>query len=124
MPENTLLVEGDAPLRLEIRVYTWLGGDAIVQRDHPREVSLEPRHCSGKGVAQAGNNLEQRQVAITHPVPDEMPIALRVAFENPLEIAEIFRDPVRDEIGGAAARFDLLVLVIEARRDRVVRVVR
>src|SRR4051794_34496000 len=96
MPENALLVEGDASLRLQIRVYTRLDGDAIVQRDNPEKVLFEPRHRSRKGVAQAGDKLKQRQIAITEPAPDEMAVALRVAFENPLEIAEIFRNPVRD----------------------------
>ena len=85
---------------------------------------FEPRHRSRKGIAQAGNKLKQRQIAITDPAADEMAVALRVAFENPLKIAEIFRNPVRNKIGGASARFGLLVLVVEARRDRVVRVMR
>src|SRR3954464_11442073 len=102
MPENALLVEGDASLRFQIGVEARLRGDAIVQRDDPGKVPFEPRHRSRKGVAQAGNKMKQRQIAITHPAPDEMAVALRVAFENPLEIPEIFRDPVRDEIGGAA----------------------
>jgi hypothetical protein len=90
MPENTLLVEGNTSIRLEIGVEAWLRGDAIVQRDDPGKVPFEPRHRSWKGVAQAGNKLKQRQVEITDPAPDEMPVALRVAFENPLEIAKIF----------------------------------
>src|SRR5579864_1142634 len=53
-----------------------------------------------------------------------MALALRVALQHALEIAEIFRDAVGYEIVGAAASFGLLFLVIEARRDRVMRVVR
>src|SRR5690348_1684411 len=50
--------------------------------------------------------------------------ALRVALEHALEITEIFRDAVGDKIGGAAARFLPLVLVIEGRSDGVMRIVR
>ena len=53
-----------------------------------------------------------------------MAVAPRVALEHPLEIAEIFRDTVGDKIAGAAAGLCLLLLVIEARGDRVMRIVR
>ena len=53
-----------------------------------------------------------------------MMVALRVALQHALEVAEIFRDAVPDKIGSAAASFVLLILVIKARGDRVMGIVR
>ena len=53
-----------------------------------------------------------------------MTVALRVALQHALEVAEIFRDAVDDKIGRAAAGFVLLILVIKARGDRVMAIVR
>src|SRR5829696_5182420 len=103
MPENTLLVEGDTSLRVQIGVYARPGGDAAVQRDTPRKPWFELRHRAREGIAQSGNQLKQRELAITDPAADEMAVALRVLFEHPLEIAKVFRNSIGNKIGGSSA---------------------
>ena len=56
-----------------------------VQSDNPRKLRFEPCHRAREGVAQPGNELKKRQVAIADPAADEMAVALRVAFEHPLK---------------------------------------
>src|SRR5947209_20606035 len=90
-----------------------------MQRGYARKASFEPRHRARERIAQPGNELKQRQVAIADPPADQIAVALRVALDDPFEIAEIFRNAVVDKIGGAAQRFLPLVIVIEGRGDRV-----
>ena len=85
MSKNALPVEGDA-FRFQIGVEARPRGDAAraastIARKSPGSSRAIAR---GKGVAQAGDELKQRQIAIAHPAPDQMAVAPRVAFENPL----------------------------------------
>src|SRR5947208_9545224 len=123
MPENTLFIERDTALRLQIVSDVRPGGDLVMQRGDARKASFEPRHPARERIAQPGNELKQRQVAIADPPSDQIAVAPRVALDDPFEIAEIFRNAVGDKIGGAAPRFLPLVLVIEGRGDRVMRIV-
>jgi len=95
-----------------------------VQPADPRKVRFESRHRLREGVAQPGNQLKQRQVTITEAASDVIAITSRILLEHPLEVAKVFRDAVRDEISGAPLSFGALILVIEARGDRVMGVVR
>src|SRR2546423_8896264 len=58
------------------------------------------------------------------PTSDEIAVALRIALKHPLEVSEVFGDSAGDKICGTSPRFGLLVLVIEARGNRVMHVVR
>src|SRR5438477_11203643 len=123
MPENALFTERDTALRLQIVNDVRPGGDLVMQRGYARKASFEPRHRTRERIAQPGNELKQRQVAIADPPADQIAVARRVALDDPFEIAEIFRNAVGEKIGGAAARFLPLVLVIEGRGDRLMRIV-
>src|SRR5437588_171175 len=123
MPEDALFIERDTALRLQIVSDVRPGGDLVMQRGDARKASFEPRHRARERIAQPGNELKQRQVAIADPPSDQIAVGPRVALDDPLEIAEIFRNAIGDKIGGAAARFLPLVLVIEGRGDRVMRIV-
>src|SRR5262249_18777945 len=93
------LAERDAPFRGEI------GGDArpfphpAVQRDEARDLSLEPFHALGERIAQALDDLEQREVDIGQLAAEEIIAAAR--GEHALEVAEKFRHAIFPEIGGA-----------------------
>src|SRR5215470_10451212 len=91
MPEDAVLVEGDAAVRGEIGGDAGAGGNAIVRADDAPMSGLEPRHHPRKGVAQPGDDLEQRQLGIGEFGADEALVARRVVLQYPLEIAEIFR---------------------------------
>src|SRR2546423_9194760 len=123
MPENALFIERDTALRLQIVSDVRPGGDLVMQRGYARKAAFEPRHRARERIAQPGNELNQRQVAIADPPSDQIAVAPRVALDDPFEIAELLRNAVGDKIGGTAARFLPLVLVIEGRGDRVMRIV-
>src|SRR3546814_5065076 len=56
--------------------------DPVVQRDHPPVFLLDPGHGPGEGVAQARDDLEERQIRIAQPRTDQMPVAGRVRSEE------------------------------------------
>ena len=76
-----------------------------------------------EGVGHARPDLEQRQVDRAETGADGVFLPGRVVAQHPLEIAEIFRDAVLKEGGGARLGFLPLVLEIKAGRDRVMGVV-
>src|SRR5215475_1870152 len=86
---NAPLAERDAPLRGEIGGNPRPLGHAVVQRDDARHLALEPLHPSGKGVAQALDDLEQREVRIGELAADE--IGAAAVGEYAFEIAQEFR---------------------------------
>src|SRR5256885_721090 len=53
-----------------------------------------------------------------------MMIALRVVLKHPLEVAKVLRDAPSDKITGPSLGFGPLILIIEARGDRVMPIVR
>src|SRR5205823_6351785 len=50
--------------------------------------------------------------------------AAAIAFEHVLEISEIFRRTVLEEVSGTALRLPLLVLVVEPAADRMMGIMR
>src|SRR5262245_32446443 len=93
---NAPLAERDAPLRGEIGGDPRPLGHAVVQRDDARHLALEPLHPSGEGVAQALDDLEQREVRIGELAADE--IGAAAVGEYALEIAQEFRKEIAREI--------------------------
>ena len=122
------LAERDAPPRGEIGGNPRPLGDALVQRDDARYLALEPLHPLGEGVAQALDDLEQREVRIGELAADQ--IGTAAVSEHALEIAQEFRQAVAPEIfrgelrRRALSRLAALVLVVEVDRDRMMSVVR
>src|SRR5215470_15489773 len=114
MPEDAVLVERDAAVRGEIGGDAGAGGDAIMHTDDARMSRFEPRHHAWKGIAQPGDDLEQRQVGIGEFGADEMLVARRVVLQYPPEIAEIFRRPRFHKIGRPGLRLPALIFVVEA----------
>ena len=83
----------------------WLGFDAL--------------HQPGKGIAQAFDDLEQREIRIGEAPAKEEALAGGMARQHPLEIAQelghaVLQENLRALLGGPA-----LLLVIELGRDRV-----
>src|SRR6267378_968653 len=122
MPEDAVLIEGDAPLGREISGDARPRRDAAVKRDRPWVFRLQPLHPPGESIAQTRDHLEKRNVRVGKRLAEEP--AASFAPEHPLEVAEEFRQALGGEVRGAALRFGLLVLVVEGAPDRVVRVVR
>src|SRR5690348_18344722 len=85
VPENALVVEGNAPIRREISRNAWTLLHALCERDQPGNLPLEPFHAIGERVAQAGDQLEQRQVDVAQPPAEHMVSA--VFLQHALEIA-------------------------------------
>src|ERR1700740_544883 len=89
IPENTLIVELDPALAIQIRLDLRPRGDAVAQTDQSRNFLLECFHPVRKGVAKSFHELEQREIDIGDPSPRD--IAAAVLLQEVLEIAEIFR---------------------------------
>src|SRR5580698_5891841 len=66
------LVERDAPFRGEIRLDARPFRHALAQRDKARHFLLKTLHTLRESVAQAFDDLEQRQVDITQPAADHV----------------------------------------------------
>ena len=115
------LAERDAPLRREIRRDARALRDAVAQRDHARDLLLEPLHALREAVAQALDDLEQAEIDISELAAEqEMAAAAR---QNLLEVAEEFRHAIAPEIPGAALGRRNLLLEIEPAGHRMMRVV-
>src|SRR5258706_3583792 len=122
MPEDAVLIEGDAPPGREISGNARPRCGAAMKRDRPRVFRLQPLHRPGKSIAQTRDHLEKRKVRVGKRLAEEPPASF--APEHPLEVADEFRQPLGGEVRGAALRLGFLVLVVEGAPDRVVRVVR
>src|SRR5690348_7377679 len=86
-----------------------------------RVTPLCGRHQLGKGISESVDRLEQRQIGVAEFRSGKA--AARVFRKQALEIAEIFRQAARTEIRRTTTRFRLLVVVVKAGRDRMMRVV-
>ena len=73
---------------------------------------------------QSGNDLEQRQVRVGEPAADQVVGPAGITSEHTLEVVQEFRQSIRDEVSGTLLRLTPLVFVIQARRDRMMGVVR
>src|SRR6202040_1055411 len=92
-----------------------------MQPDEPGNLSFEAFHAFGESVAQAFDDLKQRQIDITEAAADDDSAA--ILFQHALEIAEIFRYSVAPEILGSPPRGRALLLEIEPARDRMMGIV-
>src|SRR4051794_30549174 len=111
MPENAILVEGDAALARKIGLDVRTRGDPVVQLVQSGDIALKVLHPFREGVAQSLDDLKQREIDIADPAAGEP--AAAVAREQPFEIAEIFRDARLPEFVGALLSGRALVLVIK-----------
>src|SRR4051794_14140139 len=107
MAENPPFVEWYAPLRGEIGRDMRALRHAVMQRNHPRHFLFESLHPLRKGVAQAFDDLEQRQVNVAKPAAEQIRTA--AARDHVFEIAEIFRHAALPEIRAAALGFRALL---------------
>src|SRR5438094_7707227 len=111
--EDALLVERDAALGAKIGGKARTLHHALVERDEPWILGLERAHRARKGVAQAFDHLEERELHVTEGLS-----ALQA-----LEVIHVLRQPVLAEILRPAPRLRLLILVVKPAGDRMVRVV-
>ncbi len=114
MPKDALLVERQAPRRLEVSGNPAASRNAIVQRDQSRVCGLQSRHRARKGIAQAGDHLEHRQIDVGNLFAHEIVGPFRIAIEYLLEVIKELWQPFGPEIPGAPLRFRLLLLIVEA----------
>src|SRR6202040_2941689 len=92
-----------------------------MQPDEPGNLSFEAFHAFGEGVAQAFDDLKQRQIDIAEAAADDDFAA--ILFQHALEKAEIFRYAVAPEILGSPPRGRALLLEIQPARDRMMGIV-
>ncbi len=123
MAEDADLIERQPPRRSQIGGDARAGGDPVVQRHDALVASGLARKGAGKRIIEPRHDLVERQIGIARARADQITVAARIMRQHFLEIAEKFGQPVLAEILGAAQRCGLLVLVIKARRDRVMSIV-
>ena len=121
VPENAVLVEGNAALAVEIGLDIRPDGNAVVKFGQSRNFSFERLHAPWKRVAQPFHELEQRQIDIGQPAAGDVRTA--AALQQPLLIAELFRHPFFPELPGTLFRGRPLVLVIQRYPDRMMGIV-
>src|SRR5256885_1521533 len=97
MPEDAVLVEGDAALGGEIGCNSGTLRDGVSKRDDARHATLDAPHGAREGVPQAFDELEKRQIGIRRARAKE-PVAAAVPLDDPLEVPEELRDAVADEV--------------------------
>src|SRR6185437_6798175 len=119
--EDAVLVEGNPPLAFEIGLDLRPRRDAITQREEAGDFLLERIHALGERIAQALDDLEQREVDIGDAPPGDIEAA--IVLHQSLEIAEIFRHALLPEFIRALLRRRLLVLVVKRGSERMVGVV-
>src|SRR5579871_270537 len=112
--EDAVFVERDTALGGKVGCDALLAGDAAVQSQEAWPTGAMPRHGDGEGVAKPFDHLEEAEIDVGERIADQMPALRRVGGERPLEVAEIFRDPILAESFGGAQRLRLLVFIVEA----------
>ncbi len=98
MPENAALVERQPPCRCDIGLDARAFGDAIMHADHGGDFALDAGHRLREGIAQALDQLEQREIDVRKLASEQIrPAAL---LQRGLEIAEIFRHALGEKTFG------------------------
>src|SRR5499433_2051368 len=120
MPENAVLVEGNSAFARKIGLDVRPRGDTVVQVDKARNLTLERLHPLREGVAQAVDDLEQREIDIGQSPSCQI---AALAVQQPLEIAEILWHALVPELLGALFGRRLLVLIVERGSERMMGVV-
>src|SRR4051794_22709915 len=96
MPEYAVIVERNAARRCQIFLDAGTLRQLVAHRDDARHVALDAFHRLRKRVAQAFNELKQRQVDVSDLAPEYIrPFAF---LNNRLEIAEIFRRSLFEKV--------------------------
>src|SRR5260221_2493689 len=122
--EHVVVVEREPAPGREVALDARPREHGIVQPAEPGARAQRIARRRGKRVAQPRDRLRHGKIRVRE-LRAHHPRALpRVALDHALEVAEEFRDAVRAEILRLALGFALLVLVVEARAHRVMRVVR
>ena len=96
-------------------------GDAIVEGEEAGSLLRPPLHRPRKRVAQAGDDLEEREIDVAGRSPDG--VRAPVSFERALEVRQKLGEPLAQKRPRAEDRFRTLLLVEETARDRVMGVV-
>src|SRR6266436_3773643 len=76
LPEDAVLVEGDAAVAGQIGLDIGSRGNAVVQIDQAGNPALEGFHAFGKCIAQAFDDLEQRKIRVSEPATREVGAAV------------------------------------------------
>src|SRR4030095_6512260 len=85
---------------------------------------FESLHCPRKSITQTFHHLEEREIDVSHPPPEEEGARFKLNLKNSFEVAEKFGDSCRCEVRAALFALGALLLVIQNVRDRMVRLAR
>src|SRR6266850_852269 len=81
---------------------------------------FESLHCLRKSITQTLDHLEEREIDVGNPLPEEKVAGFNVNLKNSLEVAKKFRDSGRCEMRTTLFPLGALLLIIQNIRDRMV----
>ena len=91
VPEDSVLIEGNAPFRLEVRHNPGPFGNSVTQLPSPRAFGRDTTQRVRKRIAEPFDDLEQGQIRVGAPTAHEPAPRIRVGFEHALEVRQELR---------------------------------
>ena len=95
-----------------------------MERDRSRILRFKVLHCARESIAQPFDHLKEREIDIGNLLAQNVFASFPMVLQYSLEIVEKLRHALRGEVGGAALGFGLLIFIIKAPGDRMMRIVR
>src|SRR5208283_1835365 len=123
MAKYPLLVECEAAAAVQIGADSRTLRNSLMQSLHARNLGKTCLRPSRKGVKQALDDLEERQIGIAYSLADEVLIALWITRQYALKPVEVLWDSLLPIMLCATQCFRFLLLVIEIGAQRMVRIV-
>src|SRR5438552_16477804 len=114
----------NSPLGRKIRGDPRTRRDMRMQTHQVRMVFSKTRHRFRERINEPRHELKCGKIRVSESRIDQKSRTARISLQHVLEVAKIFWQPLPDQIVRAPFGLALLFLVIEARRDWVMAVVR
>ena len=102
VPEDAVLIEWNAPVRLEVCRNPGPFGDTVTQRPSPRAFGRGAVQRARKRIAEPFDDLEQGQIRVGALAAHEPAPRIRVGFEHALEVGQELRQPLAREVPAPA----------------------
>ena len=121
--KNPFLVKRNPPRRIEVAGNARASRHPIPEREGTAIFFFEFFHRFRKSIAQSFDHLEQRKVDVGKWSAEKKPISFRVALQDSFEVIEELGHALSGKIRGAPFGFALLIFLVKAAGDRMMRIV-
>ena len=123
MAEDVLLTERQTAVAGEISLDARSFCDGAMKCCNMRRRGKYSLHSSREGIGKPLHHLKQRKIGVAQGIANKMRASFRVSAKDVFEPAKVFGDPPLAKAFRTAQRLRLLVFVIEAAANGVMRVV-